>query len=444
LDTAYIALIIIGIALVFYITDWIPIATTSILACLALAIFGVITPAQAFGGFANDMVFLIIGMVIVGNTLFETGVAQIMGRGILRIVGGNEKIFIVVLILVASVPAAFLSNTAAAAMMLPVAASAVAASNGKFTKKNTYMVVGMAAVTSGGLTLVGSTPQLIAQGILQTGGHETMGFFELARVGGPIIVLLIVYYLTIGRLILRKSKKNPRNLISEEEVRPTERIARPPPPPQEEEVPRNPKPRFIELVPFKMVISVAILLFCVVGFITGLWTLGTVAMVGAAACIVTRCITQQRVFAAMDWNSVVVIAASLGLATGLEVSGAGAMIAEGMVNLMGDGVSPWLICAGLALVAIILGNFMSATATAALLVPIAVSIALQMNIDVKSVVMAVVIACNISYATPVSTPPMTMTLSAGYRFMDYVRFGGMFTILAYLLAIALFPLVLNL
>jgi anion transporter len=441
LDTAYIALIIIGIALILYITELIPIATTSILACLALAIFGVITPAQAFGGFANDMVFLIVGMVIVGNTLFETGVAQIMGRGIIKLVGGSEKLFIVVLIVIATIPAAFLSNTAAAAMMLPVAASAVAASNGKFTKKNTYMVVGMAAVTSGGLTLVGSTPQLIAQGILESGGHETIGFFELARVGAPIIVLLIIYYLTIGRLILSKSKI-PANLQPDDSQAPSGH-------PQSsqtstEEVPRNPKPRFVDIVPLKMGISIAVLVFCIIGFIAGLWTLGIVAMVGAAICIVTRCITQQRVFAAMDWNTVVVIAASLGLATGLSQSGAGTMIAQGMVNIMGDGASPWLICAGLALVAIILGNFMSATATAGLLVPIAVSIALQMNIDVKSVVVAVVIACNISYATPMSTPPMTMTLSAGYRFIDYIKFGGLFNILAYLLAIALFPLVLNL
>jgi len=67
----------------------------------------------------------------------------------------------------------------------------------------------------------------------------------------------------------------------------------------------------------------------------------------------------------------------------------------------------------------------------------------ETNIDVKSVVMAVVIAANISYATPVSTPPMTMTLPAGYRFTDYIKVGGLFTILAYLLVIALFPFILN-
>jgi len=59
------------------------------------------------------------------------------------------------------------------------------------------------------------------------------------------------------------------------------------------------------------------------------------------------------------------------------------------------------------------------------------------------VLIAVAVAANIGYATPISTPPITMTLVAGYRFMDYVKFGGLFNVMAYLLVVFLFPLVLN-
>ncbi|MCL2752801.1 MAG: SLC13 family permease [Defluviitaleaceae bacterium] len=421
-DPAVVALIIIACALVLYITELIPIAVTSVLACLALAIFGVITPATAFSGFANDMVFLIVGMVIVGNALFETGIAQMMGKGIIRIVGGNEKLFVVVLILIATIPAAFLSNTAAAAMMLPVAAAAVAASNGKFSKKRTFMVVGIAAVTSGGLTLVGSTPQLIAQGLLEDGGHELMGFFDLAIIGAPIIGLLLLYYLTIGRKILAKTAEEGESADEDEALKVQE----------------------VERSPIKIAITLGVLVFCIIGFVLDFWSLGVVAMLGASICVATSCISIKRVYSTMSWNTVVVIGGSLGISAGLAQSGAGTMIAEGMVSLLGENVSPWLVTAGLSLIAVVLGNFMSATATAALLIPITISIAVQMGFDVRSVVIAVVIASNISYATPVSTPPMTMTLSAGYRFIDYIKFGGLFNILAYLLAIILFPLVLNL
>jgi len=428
LDTAVIALIIIGVALVLYITDVFPVATTSILAILAMVIFDVIPFSAAFGGFANDMVFLIIGMVIVGNTLFETGVAQILGKAIIKISRGNEKLFVVILIIVATIPAAFLSNTAAAAMMLPVAASAVAASNGKFTKKNTFMVIGIAAVTSGGLTAVGSTPQLIARDRLIEAGIEPFGFFELAWAGAPVIILLLVYYLTIGRLILKKTARPAENLTAD--------------------IPLNVGIKDVERNPIKMWITLGVLVFCIIGFISGgFWaldlSLGTIAMIGATVCVATKCIGQKRVFETMDWTTVVVIGASLGLSAGLDQSGAGEMVAQGMVGLLGENVSPWLLTAGLALIAIILGNFMSSTATAALLIPISMSVAIEMGIDVKAVIMAVVIACNISYATPVSTPPMTMTLSAGYKFIDYIKFGGLFNLLAYALVVLLFPLILN-
>ena len=145
----------------------------------------------------------------------------------------------------------------------------------------------------------------------------------------------------------------------------------------------------------------------------------------------------------MDWTTIIVIACSLGLSAGLEHSGAGMLVAEGMINLLGDDISPWLLCATFALISVGLGNFMSSTATAALLVPIAISVAATLDFNVKSAVMAVVIAANISYATPVSTPAMTMTLIAGYRFMDYVKVGGLFTLMAYFLVIALFPFILN-
>jgi len=405
-----------------------PVATTSILAILAMVIFDVIPFSAAFGGFANDMVFLIIGMVIVGNTLFETGVAQILGKAIIKISRGNEKLFVVILIIVATIPAAFLSNTAAAAMMLPVAASAVAASNGKFTKKNTFMVIGIAAVTSGGLTAVGSTPQLIARDRLIEAGIEPFGFFELAWAGAPVIILLLVYYLTIGRLILKKTARPAENLTAD--------------------IPLNVGIKDVERNPIKMWITLGVLVFCIIGFISGgFWaldlSLGTIAMIGATVCVATKCIGQKRVFETMDWTTVVVIGASLGLSAGLDQSGAGEMVAQGMVGLLGENVSPWLLTAGLALIAIILGNFMSSTATAALLIPISMSVAIEMGIDVKAVIMAVVIACNISYATPVSTPPMTMTLSAGYKFIDYIKFGGLFNLLAYALVVLLFPLILN-
>ena len=421
MEPSTIALIIIGLLMILYISELIPIATTSILACLALAIFGVIPFGRAFHGFGNDIVFLMAGMMTVGNALFETGAAELMGKKIIALVGKNEKVFLGALVIVSMPISAFLSNTATAAIMLPIAASAIAASGGRFTKKNTFMIVGIAAVSGGALTLVSSPPQLIAQGILVSGGHDVMGFFDVAMAGVPIFVALFIYTQTIGYRLQKK-------VFNFEEVPDIS-------PQKTDDAPRS--------VP-KICISVAVLIFCIVGFVMELWTVGIVAMVGAVICVATGCISQKTVFAKMDWTTVVIFGCSFGFAAGLEDSGAGVMIAQTTIRILGENVTPWLLCAALALVAVVLTNFMSSTATAALLIPIGVFSAIELGYDVRSVAMATAIAAGIGFATPMATPPMTMTLTGGYRFMDYVKVGGLFNLIAFVLLIALFPIILNL
>ena len=365
-----------------------------------------------------------VGMIIVGEALFETGVARVVGQKIISVVGTNEKVFIAALILVSVLVSSFLSNTATAAMMLPVAASAVAASDGKFSKKNSFMVVGFSAVAGGGLTLVGSTPQLIAQSLLLEGGHETMGFFELSYAGIPKIILLIVYYLTIGHTLQKKVFTFPE--VQSDDT-----------PAQQGTAEKDPK-SFA-----KMCVSTGVLVLCIIGFVSEIWSIGVVAMVGAVICVVTGCISQKKVFQKMDWTTIAIIGCSFGFAAGLDRSGAGLLLAQSIINLFGDGITPFILCAIFALIAIILGNIMSHTATASILIPIVIFVSMELGYDVKSIVMPTVIAANVTYLTPISTPPITMTLAAGYRFMDYVKVGGLLNVLSYLLIVAMFPLLLN-
>ena len=425
LQPSTIALIILGVMLILFVTEKLPIATTALLACMAFAIFGIIPVSRAFSGFGNDIVFLICGMVVVSNALFETGVAPLLGKKIVSVVGTNERVFLFALLLVTVTLSAFLSNTATAAMMLPIAGSSIAASGGKLSKKNTYMAVGIISVAGGGLTLVSSTPQLLAQAALAEGGYGAMGFFEIGFIGVPIVLAVLVFFLTIGCKLQRKVFDFPE--LKDDSPKP-----------------ESARPVSARKNVVKMCISVGILLFCTIGFITGLWSYGVVAMVGAVLCVVTGCISQQRVFQKMDWTTVVVMGCSFGIGAGLSESGAGAMVAQGIISLLGSNMSPWLLCAALALVSVVLTNFMSSTATASLLIPISILVAVELGYDVKSIVMSVAIATNIGYATPIATPPMTMTLTAGYRFKDYVKVGGLVNVLVYVVSIALFPLVLNL
>ena len=94
------------------------------------------------------------------------------------------------------------------------------------------------------------------------------------------------------------------------------------------------------------------------------------------------------------------------------------------------------------LVAVVLTNFMSNTATTALLVPICLAIAEQLQADPKAVLMATVIGGSLAYATPIGMPANTMIYGIGnYRFMDYVKVGLPLIVLAMVVALVLLPII---
>lgn len=417
--TSTIAILITLIVIILFATELIPLPVTAISACLAMGIFGVIPFSDAFSGFGNDVVILVAGAIVIGEALFATGAAQIIGQKLINVLGTNEKTFLAVCIAFTAVLSAFLSNTATVAMMMPIIASASVKSGGKITKKNTYMAVGFASIAGGACTLVGSTPQLIAQGVLLNAGLEGMKFFDLAYSGVPKVIFLIIYYTTIGYALQKK-------IFKFDDI-----------PNEHPEETNESNTRNI----FKMWISIAILIFCVVGFVAQIWTVGTVAMLGAVMCVVTKCISIKQVFAKMDWTTVVVLGGALGFASGIEKSGAGKIIASTVIGWLGEDVNTWFLLSVIALLCCIMGNLMSHTATAAILSPICLILASDLGLDPIVMMITIVMSVNMTYITPISTPPNTMTLAAGYRFMDYVKLGTPLNILMYILNILLIPLI---
>lgn len=416
LDISTIGIIVLVITIISYATEIVPLPITAVGSCLLMAIAGASSFKDAFSGFGNDTLMMVVGMSIVGDTLFATGAANYIGKKIVRAFGKTEKMFIMACVVITATLSAFLSNTATAAMMFPIMASAVASSKGRLTKKYSYMAVGFAAIAGGGCTLIGSTPQVIAQGLLVDAGLEGASFFEYMAAGLPKVLILLVYFLTIGLKLGQKT-------FDFEE------------PEDETSVPDGE-----EKLTGKMILSMLILLGCVVGFITDLWTLGGVAMVGGVLCVITKCIDFKPMVRNLDWTTIIVVGGSLGFASCIDKSGAGVAIANFMVGVLGDSVSPVVLIAVLGLLAVIMGNLMTHTSTAAILVPITIYIAQGMGINVRSAALAIVMFVNITYCTPIMTPAATMTLAAGYRFKDYVRVGGLLNVISYAAMVAMLPI----
>lgn len=416
-----VALIILVLIVISFASQIIPMPVTALLGGLAMMAVGIIEPADVISGFGSDTVMMVAGVLVIGNAVFETGLAWKVGDLIMRCkpVCKNERVFLIVVLTIVTVLSAFMSNTATVAIFLPLIASVSQVSGNVITKKNTYMAVGIASVVGGNLTLAGSTPQLIAQGILSsTEGVRTMEFFELFKGAGPIALLMLIYYATVGYELEKKvfSFKERTDIVSSSDQ--TIVIA-------------NER---------KCITVLVILVLVIIGFCSGIYSMGTVALLGACACVVTGCISLPRAFETMDWNTLIVLGGAMGFSTGLSKSGAVTLVAEKVVSLFGgpDG-SGFAVCALLIIIAAVLGNLMSHTATVSILVPIGLSVASVMDIDAIAVTIGIVIGCNLAFATPVGTPPLTMTLSAGYRFSDYVKVGGLFNVISLLFAMFAIP-----
>jgi solute carrier family 13 (sodium-dependent dicarboxylate transporter), member 2/3/5 len=416
------SIVIILIAVILFATEKIPLAMTALLTSLTMAILGIISYSDSLSGFGSPTVMMVIGMIIVGKALFETGLAQLIGNSIFTRVGNNEKKFLFAIIIIASVLSGFLSNTATVAMFMPIIASVAAQSKGKITKKNTFMALGFAAVLGGNTTLVGSTPQLVAQGILaQTEGVRTLAFFEIGLAAVPMVLIMIVYFAVFGYNYMKKVFDFPEyedeDLIKNLEENKT----------------ADPK---------KMFISGAVLVGCVICFVLELWNVGVIAMLGASILILTGCISEKKAYQSVDWSTVVILGAAIGFSKGLAASGGGQLITDAILNLMGGPqASPFLVMAAIVVISVALGNVMSHTATAAMMTPIVLGLAQSIGANPISFVLAAVIGCNLAFATPVGTTPVTMTLVGGYRFKDYTKVGGILTIILTLALIIVIPLV---
>lgn len=416
-----IALIISAGTVVLFVWGIIPLPITAIGAALTMAVFGCIPFSSAFAGFSNDALLMVIGSMVIGETLFVTGVAERIGAAIIRRVGTNERLFVVVCVVLAVVLSAFLSNTAVVAMLLPIVSAVAAASNGAITKKNSFMAIGFAANIGGGMTLVGSTTNVIGQGLLVDNGLEPMSFFELLPGSIPRFLFIIVFYATVGYGIQQK-------IFNFEEIT--------------EEAGAESEER--QYSKSKMLISIGILVFAVVGFCSGIWTIGGVAMAAAVLCTVTGCISMQEMFRRIDWGTVWVMAGSLGLAAGISQSGAGQVIADFFVGFLGTDASMFKLMTVFTLLSVFLANLMSSTAAMAMLAPIAMSVCGAYGFAVKPVFMVIIWSLNLAFLTPTATVPITMTLQGGYQFLDYTRVGVFVMIGCLILSIASYPFVFSL
>jgi sodium-dependent dicarboxylate transporter 2/3/5 len=411
-----ITLIFLAFAVVMFVTEKIPLAVTSMIVCIGLVITGVLNVNDAFSGFINSNVILFVAMFIVGGALFETGMANEIGSLVTKF-AKSERGLIVAIMVIVGVMSGFLSNTGTAAVLIPVVIG-IAAKSG-YKRSRLLMPLVFAAAMGGNLSLIGAPGNMIAQSALEPLGLS-FGFFEYAVVGLPILIAGILFYATIGFRILPNHDTEEDDSIFDETQ------------------------DFGSVPKWKKVLSLVILIATLMGMIfeeqIGV-KLCITGCVGALLLILTGVISEKDALKSIDLKTIFLFGGTLSLAKALEMTGAGELIADKVIGALGDHPSPVFFTLVVFLLCCVMTNFMSNTATTALMAPICLSIAQGMGADPRAVLMACVIGGSCAYVMPIGMPANTMVVGAGnYKFIDYVKSGLPLIVIATVISMIILPI----
>ena len=425
MDPAITTLCVLAVAAFLFVTELIPLAVTAMAACTALGILGVLPSKQVYAGLSNSTVVLFGGMFVIGAAMFKTGLAEAVGLWVVNKAGTKEVPLMGAIMIVTIALSAVSSNTGTVACLMPVIIGIANAANIPASKE--LMPLAVAANVGGTITMIGTPPNVIVTGALSAAGLPSFGFFEFALIGVPLSVIVLVYMLTIGRRTIPVKNAGAMDADAVEAAKKEAGAS-------DDNAPKSKT---------KMWISGLILLGVVAAMALNLKTvpLQTAAVTGAILCVITGCLKEKEAYAGIDWVTIFLFAGMLSVATAMDKTGAGKLIADTVVNMMGEHPNPVVLCAVLYLISNVLTQFMSNTASAALLAPIGISIAQSIGADPKPVLMAIGIAASMAFATPMATPPNTLVLGpGGFSFNDYVKVGVPLCIITFIVSVIIIPI----
>lgn len=164
-------------------------------------------------------------------------------------------------------------------------------------------------------------------------------------------------------------------------------------------------------------------------------------LIGAVLMIITGCLrNMDDAYGKMNFESIVLVAAMLPMATALEKTGGMAILSNAIIDLLG-GFGPYSVLMGVYALTVVFGQFVSNTATAVLFAPIAMTAAIAMNANPYTFMIAVAAASGMAFATPIASPTNSLVMTAGgYQFMDFIKVGAPLQIIMFIVMMVVVPL----
>lgn len=190
-----------GVAVVLFISDRVRVDLVALLVLISLVLTGLLTPEDAFSGFASPAVITVWAVFIISGALFRSGVADVLARLMMRLAGRDPLRLLTVIMITAGGMSAFMNNIGAVAILLPAVVSI--SREVKYPPSKLLMPLAFAALLGGNMTLIGTPPNILASAILDDyGGIAPFSFFDFLPTGLIVLGAGIIYMLLLGHRLL--------------------------------------------------------------------------------------------------------------------------------------------------------------------------------------------------------------------------------------------------
>lgn len=422
MNLAYITFGILALTVLMLITEWVPTWVTGLGISISVIIFGILPVGDVLAQFYSPTMLMILSIFVLGEALFRSGIADNIGK----ITGewatsrkNSDNIIIFAVMSAAALLSSVLSNLGVAAAFIPVVLTIA-----KYTKiSRTKLLVALAvSSTMGGMTtLAGSPPNLLMEAALMESEFGGLGFFGLTPVGLPITIIGILFMSFIGiKLVPDRFDENQADDVVEEKA----------------VIKSNKTHQIMSIVLFAVMI-LAIVFEKQIGIRSG-----HIGVVLVLILLLTRMLTPKQVWKALNWKMTLFVVGMLVLSSALSASGASTIMADSVLNLIGDNVGERGLIAMVFIFAAILTQFLNNTAQTGMLIPLITPIALGLGMNPVGILVTVCIGSSSAFATSFGTPANAMVTVPGHiKFVDWLKVGLPLIIITFIVTVILVPIV---
>lgn len=414
-----ITLLILVLTIVAFITGKIPFSVISAGIMLSLIMTGVMEPAEAFSGFINTNVVMFVAMFVIGAGLTKTSLIDKAEQLVVRY-KDNPKMLIFLACIASSLLASITSATATAAIMISLLVG-IANEIGTSRSKLLYPAMACANIATS-MTFLGQGASNITWiDIMAKAGAPNELYiwdFTIARI--PLLVVSILYMTFVGYKLMPDIDNN--KFADSEHTR----------------------KKSAKLSPVKEKLAIGIILVTILAMllesVIGI-PMYIVACIGAVLLVLSGILNEKEALDSIHQPTIFLFAGVLTLSEAIKITGAGDVVADWMISLIGNTTNPYLIMAVFFLIPFLLTQIMSNLATLTIFIPLVVSACMKIGIDPRAAVVGVLTASCISIMTPMAAPCQIMIIEpGGYTLKDYLKCGTPLAVILAIMTIFLMPL----